>query len=108
MIWNSPGFSLMSPWEVRSKLWDMPFGSFSHTALGLWGQEGFWELTEKGALLISGGVCPQEVPPGMSWEDRRAGPAPPGPPPQDMPQSQGNQQGHGFHGSEHAERGWLQ
>lgn len=54
------------------------------------------------------GMFPQEVPPGMPSQDRGAGPAPTGPPPQDMPQPPGNQQGHGFHGSGHAERGWLQ
>lgn len=53
--------------------------------------------------MIPQGMCPQEVLPGMPGEDRGPGPAPTGPPPQDVPQPPGNQQGHGFHGSGYAE-----
>lgn len=86
----------MSPWEVRSN----PEALRSRRILGA--------CLKKGAPMIPWGKCPQEVPPGMPRKDRRAGPAPTGPPPQDVPQPQGNQQGHGFHGSGHAERGRLQ
>lgn len=53
------GFSSMIPWEVPgSDLGDLFLGSFSHNALGLWGQEEFWGLLEEGVLMSPWvGVC---------------------------------------------------